>query len=735
MKTTRSIRFRIVFGLALIMVLSVGLSIYLTTVNQRDNLLDASQRTLAINNEMLNATIRNIMLSGEAPIANQTIDDFRAITGFLEFEVYRTDGTTAFNDYRTLDFVNEFQDRVMFDPTPRQERRILESEGFERVLRHKSPVIIRNEDTREMEYLFPILNYADCRACHGTEQFVRGVSHFRISLGGIYEQVNRAGTLMTVYFVSVGLVLFAWILLLMRRTVVRPVLKIGEAVNVAATGDLDVRVELDSDDELGMLGHQVNHMISGLRERRDLELRNRVVETRLQENRKYLDNIKEGLLLLDRDRRISDQYSVFLTRLFHREGIAGLTLPEFLYPDAERDADRRRELETFLEMLYTNTTAAMDMILSINPLDEAELSVGSGETIVIRADFLRIYDRDELANVMVIFEDLTDINRTRHELEEQRSRREAELEQIATVLKAGPQVFEGFLDEAELAFSELGTHLADLGRPDYVARAFRSIHSVKGTARYLDFPRVEELCQGLEELLAEIRDGRRLPDDAVESAAADIIRRLDAEVAAVRRLIDRFRDFAGGGRLPASPLEVFTDRLTGMVRDIAADLEKSVDFALESDLADIPRLAELQPSIVHLIRNALDHGIEDEYERLAAGKDSAARLVLRFRKADRQLVVEVEDDGRGLDLEALEKRGLETGLLKPGNHLPSQIVNMLFRPGFSARQEANDISGRGVGLDAVKEDVRAMKGQINVRTAAGKGSAFVLQIPLGEDSE
>ncbi|MDT8299821.1 MAG: hypothetical protein RQ801_16040, partial [Spirochaetaceae bacterium] len=222
MRVRRSIQFRIVFGLILILVLSVSLSIVLTTSNQRANLLDASQRTLAINNEMLNATIRNIMLSGDAPIANRTIEDFRKISGFLEFELYRTDGTTAFSDFDTLEFVNQYQDMVMFDSTPRRDENLIDSAGFQTVLNNKTPVIIRNDELREMEYLFPILNYADCRVCHGTEEFIRGVSHFRISLAGVFDQVNRAGTTLAVFFVTVGAILFVWILFLLRRIIILP---------------------------------------------------------------------------------------------------------------------------------------------------------------------------------------------------------------------------------------------------------------------------------------------------------------------------------------------------------------------------------------------------------------------------------------------------------------------------------------------------------------------------------
>ncbi len=734
MKGTRSIQFRIVTGLLLILVISLGVSIYITTANQKANLLDASQRALAVNNEMLNTTIRNIMLSGEAPIANRTMEDFRKITGFLEFELYRTDGSTAFNDFDTLEFVNDFQDRVMFNPTPRRDESKIDSEEFRQVLKHKTPVISMNEETREMEYFFPILNYADCRVCHGTDEFVRGVSHFRISLESVYDQVSRAGMVMTLYFITVGIILFTWILFLMHRTIIKPVLDIGATVNIAATGNLDVQVDLDRNDEVGELAGRVNHMITGLRERRALELQNKVIETRLEENRKYLDNIKEGLLLLNRERLITGQYSVYLTRLFQRDEIVGNSLTDFIYPDADRYADERRDLDSFLDILFTNTTADMDMIMSINPLIDAVLPLGGSKEIVIRADFLRIFNEGEMENVMVIFEDLTDIVRTRIELEDQRIRRESELEQIATILKMGPQIFEGFIEEAEAAFGSLRGNLTNLGDKGYISGAFRSVHSVKGTARYLDFPRIEELCHLLEDIFAEVRDGNRSPDASLEGTVAKTLDSLDEELLDIKKLIERFKEFTVGTELnPVSPYAVFSERVKDMIRDISEELDKEVLFQLETDLDSVPGLSDLQPSIFHLLRNALDHGLEDIYERLAAGKQSESHLTLRILREDDWLKVEVEDDGRGLDLQALEQKGLETGLLKPGVHLPSQIVNMLFRPGFSSRDVTTSISGRGVGLDAVKEDIKAMGGRINLRTSQGKGTTFILSVPWKDD--
>jgi len=167
-----------------------------------------------------------------------------------------------------------------------------------------------------------------------------------------------------------------------------------------------------------------------------------------------------------------------------------------------------------------------------------------------------------------------------------------------------------------------------------------------------------------------------------------------------------------------------------MVFELSEELGKKIAFTFTSDSDFVPGLKILQPSIFHLIRNGADHGIEDQFERLEAGKSETADLKLSFFTEAGSLRVEVEDDGRGLDFDQIEKKAVEAGILKAEKHFPSQILKAMFSAGFSSRDEASEISGRGVGLDAVRAEMRKLGAAINVRTTKGKGTAFILSIPL-----
>ncbi len=180
-------------------------------------------------------------------------------------------------------------------------------------------------------------------------------------------------------------------------------------------------------------------------------------------------------------------------------------------------------------------------------------------------------------------------------------------------------------------------------------------------------------------------------------------------------------------------LMVFEDRVEKMVQHLAQELDKKVNFRIENAFHDIPGLSRFQSSLFHILRNALDHGIEDPLERISLGKDETASLVLRFKARDSEtLRCEIEDDGRGIDLDLLEARGIEKGLLKPGKHFPSQIIRILFMPGFSSRETADAVSGRGVGLDAVREDMKSLGGKISLATKKGQGTRFILVIPFDQ---
>lgn len=725
-----SIQIKIISVLLIILALSVSMSVYFSVFNQRNNLLEASQQTLALNTQVLNHTIRNIMLSGEAPLANQTMGDLRQMDEFLEYEIYRRDGSLAFSNYETLDFVNEFQKDITFEPTPRVEGGMKEDDGFAEVLKFKTPVVMLNEESQEMEYYFPILNYADCRTCHGTDHFIRGISHFRISLSDIYAKVASARNILSGFFLLVGAVIFIWVIMMLRRIVIRPVYAIGAVVAQVGTGNLDVRIDMKQNDELGMLSERINRMIQGLKDSKLLEIENTRIEARLEESRKYLDNIQEGLLLLNPDFVITDEYSFYLKDLFEKDQIAGVKFIDFIYGRAKASEEKIQEIDMFLDFLFNNKTAALSMIMEINPIKNMKLQLESGREIIIEAGFQRIFEGEEVVNVMVLFQDMTDIVKTQNALEAERLMRESELEQIAAILQHGPRVFEDFITSAEEAFSLISGSMDELNDADILAAVFRETHSLKGTSKYLKFRRLEDIAHQLESYFDSIRKG--------ESAAhcpqniKELISDMEIEISGIRTVIERFRKFSISDGDDDSESAIFKSRITEMVGELSEELGKEAVLVFNADTKLIPGLKNIQPAIFHLVRNAVDHGIEDVFQRTAAGKPEAGQINLSFSQDGENLSVVISDDGRGIDFNDVENKAVKKGLLKKVGNPDSRILAAMFKSGFSSRDEVTPVSGRGVGLDAVQADIHALKGKIKVRNSKGQGAVFTLVIPLKE---
>jgi len=183
------------------------------------------------------------------------------------------------------------------------------------------------------------------------------------------------------------------------------------------------------------------------------------------------------------------------------------------------------------------------------------------------------------------------------------------------------------------------------------------------------------------------------------------------------------------------PVEQLFRRFPRMVRDVAKQCDKQVNLVLngQDTALDKSLLDAIAEPMTHLVRNAIGHGIESAEERTRSGKPAQGTIRLEAYHQGNQVVVEISDDGRGIDAQKVKTRAIERGLLKrdEANHLSeADILDFIFRPGFSTADEITEISGRGVGLDVVQSVLHRLKGTVHVVSRPGQGSKFRLQLPL-----
>ncbi|HWQ31039.1 MAG TPA: chemotaxis protein CheA [Negativicutes bacterium] len=183
------------------------------------------------------------------------------------------------------------------------------------------------------------------------------------------------------------------------------------------------------------------------------------------------------------------------------------------------------------------------------------------------------------------------------------------------------------------------------------------------------------------------------------------------------------------------PIERVFNRFPRMVRDLSKDLSKDITLNMSGEETELDRtvIDEIGDPLIHLIRNAIDHGVEDKDARLKNGKSVNGTVSLRAYQDGNSVVIEVEDDGKGIDVDKVKKKALEKGVVTQSelNGMDeSDVIELLFRPGFSTADKVSDLSGRGVGLDVVKTKIESLNGIVEVESAKGKGSKFIIRLPL-----
>ncbi|HLH19401.1 MAG TPA: chemotaxis protein CheA [Bryobacteraceae bacterium] len=230
---------------------------------------------------------------------------------------------------------------------------------------------------------------------------------------------------------------------------------------------------------------------------------------------------------------------------------------------------------------------------------------------------------------------------------------------------------------------------------------------------------------------------------AGELVIAESLLRHDSEMALLRspdlqrkmtqlgRITSELQKTAMALRLvPVGPL---FRRMVRLARDLARQIGKRVEMELAGSEIELDRtiVEELGDPLLHMIRNAIDHGIETPAERERAGKPPVARLLLKAQHQAGQVLVEIADDGRGLDRAKIVKKALERGLIASEEGLSdAEVHSLIFHPGFSTAAQVTSVSGRGVGMDVVRRHIEKLRGRIDIRSTPGQGASFLIKLPL-----
>ncbi len=524
----------------------------------------------------------------------------------------------------------------------------------------------------------------------------------------------------------------------LKKSVARPLGELTHTTEALASGDLRVRSQLAREDEIGRLAGAFNQMASAIQSRDEklarhaeeleqkVNQRTRALAQRTHDMRLVLDTVEQGFVTIELEGTMSKERSKIVERWLG---------------SAESDsfvAYLRRTDPATAEWLAVGLEAIVEDVLPVElTLSQLPQRTRAGDAI-LELSYVPIYgDAGEISKLLVVMTDVT----TRLE----RERLEIDQREVVSIFQHVAKDAHGFGD----FFTESTAMVQELGREAIEhAHAMRLIHTIKGNAAFFGISSMSNVCHAVEEAVRE--DGQlsetlvRRIEVAWASVGAKVRTLLPDrhETIEVSRsdyddLVQRVRTAAPVKAL-LETLDAWTlepaDRrlnwLSGQARAIAQRLGKGeINVLSESHGLRLEphKWTSLWAVLVHLVRNAVDHGIEAPTERVALGKEELATIRLETRVAGTELTIVVEDDGRGVNWNKVAARAKRLGL----PHLTqADLERALFAQGMSTKETVSELSGAGVGMSAVQSEVRARGGKVMVTSVQGHGTRVVCQLPL-----
>ena len=264
--------------------------------------------------------------------------------------------------------------------------------------------------------------------------------------------------------------------------------------------------------------------------------------------------------------------------------------------------------------------------------------------------------------------------------------------------------------------------------PDEPVAAQKSVetHGREARAIRVDTAKLDYLVDMVGEMVIAQSLVRHDPDLTGETRP-----RLVRNLSQLARITDEVQRTAMSMRMV--PVGQLFQKMSRLVRDLSRKNGKRVELETSGEDTELDRniVEELADPLMHMVRNSLDHGVETPGEREATGKPPVARVILRASHQAGHIVIEVGDDGRGLNKDRILKKATERHLVEPGAQLSEhELFHLIFQPGFSTAEQVTDVSGRGVGMDVVRKQIHKLRGRIDIRSTAGVGTTFLLKVPL-----
>lgn len=550
----------------------------------------------------------------------------------------------------------------------------------------------------------------------------------------------------------------------------RPLTRLKRAALRVSAGDLDFEIPPQrGGNEIAELNQSFRAMVGDLRESRArIEEYNRTLEQKIEERTReiagLLDNMEEGIFSITPWGDFLPGHSSATDEM-----VGELADGDNFYEKLALDEDDSKILRETFEMLVTSEMGLdwEDMVKFL----PSEFQPEAGRWLQARYRPVNDAAGKRQQRVMVVLRDIT----TEKALQEDIGRTQAHQEMVVKILQ-NRETFEFFYEDALKLLEECKSKLSEMTtvKRAVIDDLFRTMHTIKGTAALFALTEISEKAHAAEEVLRDLREKRdsdlsdqqrkafvRDSDGLIKllGDAREMVLQLTGEggfgqktyqlsetkIENLRRNVlakipERTRDEIAPllAQLTHVPTARLLKKYGTLTRQLAEKLGKQVSFTVID-----PEDTELEPDFfkkldacfLHLIRNALDHGVEGPEEREEKGKEAVARITLLSEYHNGGIKFTLADDGRGIDPKKVLEVGKKRGFVKSeraAEMSQEEIIRLLFIPGFSSAETLSDVSGRGVGLDVVKTDIYRLGGKLKVVTTLGKGTAFEFYFPSSQ---
>jgi signal transduction histidine kinase len=608
------------------------------------------------------------------------------------------------------------------------------------------------------------------------------------------EEVKASGrasrTHSIVIILSLGILSFMTSFFMIRKVAVRITSPIGSLVNsskIIAEGNYDAIVRQESNDEIGNLAGHFEAMRVTIRKYTD-HLQD-LIDEKMQQVNDILDNIDQGLFTINLDGTVNREYSARANQILKVSDVASCTIKELLRFNARQEA----AFYTWLELIRKKHARQRWIKLAkLAPVQEIELSAqpDTTEREYISISYQRIYDKNgNLSKIMVLALDETEKRLKDMQMAAERFKHENDVKVILGIANTPADEIAEFTEDTSLRMrnlhSEINAHLDGVnfqrenhpGTAPYIITKeqvdllYRDLHTIKGNGGSYGFDQLSRFAHLAEDELEKLRDPVDDRRGIILSDINDLLVKMDLTLENIFRMIKLI--FSNEDEVTVRIPETRVNNIVAISKRIAADavdpqvkmllaectmlswkplrtllrkyqklvlktarkLHKNVNFTIADDYRLYPHniLIDIDDVFIHLLLNAVDHGLEEPDVREELGK-GAGCIRVALECTDTTRTITISDDGSGIDTELLVEKSIEKGILTKdqASHLSdSDKTMLLFKGGLSTAETVSDISGRGMGMQIIYNKVtEQLKGSIEIDSIAGKGTTITITLPF-----